>query len=249
MLLNLSQLTPLYLDVLRCFSGKENAPIIVGGRFGLGSKDPTPAHIAAVFDNLILEDANELEVLLIATYGRKKLEKGLLVNLTDGGEGAVGSIQSDEIKKWRSDKWKGSKNPMFGKIGEENPRYNKERPQEVKNKISEGNKGKVRTEETKRKLSEAKKGKKHTEEAIKNMMGKIPSEKVIKAAMERWTGANNMNAVRVIHIETLKEFNTIKEGCDYFELNYHRELARIGRSYKTAQFKKVTPIKGISEDI
>ena len=49
--------------------------------------------------------------------------------------------------------------------------------------------------------------------------------------------------------ETLKEFNTIKEGCDYFELNYHRELARIGRSYKTAQFKKVTPIKGISEDI
>lgn len=47
---------PLYLDVLRCFSGKENAPVIVGGRFGLGSKDPTPAHIAAVFDNLILEE-------------------------------------------------------------------------------------------------------------------------------------------------------------------------------------------------
>lgn len=47
---------PLYLDVLRCFSGKENAPIIVGGRFGLGSKDPTPAHIAAVFDNLILDE-------------------------------------------------------------------------------------------------------------------------------------------------------------------------------------------------
>jgi pyruvate-ferredoxin/flavodoxin oxidoreductase len=47
---------PLYLDVLRCFSGKENAPVIVGGRFGLGSKDPTPAHIAAVFDNLILDE-------------------------------------------------------------------------------------------------------------------------------------------------------------------------------------------------
>ena len=47
---------PLYLDVLRCFFGKENAPIIVGGRFGLGSKDPTPIHIAAVFDNLILDE-------------------------------------------------------------------------------------------------------------------------------------------------------------------------------------------------
>jgi len=47
---------PLYLDVLRCFFGKENSPTIVGGRFGLGSKDPTPAHIASVFDNLILDE-------------------------------------------------------------------------------------------------------------------------------------------------------------------------------------------------
>lgn len=47
---------PLYLDALRCFFGKENAPCIVGGRFGLGSKDPTPVHIAAVFDNLILKE-------------------------------------------------------------------------------------------------------------------------------------------------------------------------------------------------
>ena len=31
---------PLYLDVVRAFYGKENAPMIVGGRFGLGSKDP-----------------------------------------------------------------------------------------------------------------------------------------------------------------------------------------------------------------
>ncbi len=47
---------PLYLDVVRSFFGKGNAPTIVGGRFGLGSKDPTPAHIAAVFDNLILDE-------------------------------------------------------------------------------------------------------------------------------------------------------------------------------------------------
>ena len=47
---------PLYLDILRSFFGKQNAPVIVGGRFGLGSKDPTPVHIAAVFDNLILDE-------------------------------------------------------------------------------------------------------------------------------------------------------------------------------------------------
>ncbi|ALB46922.1 pyruvate:ferredoxin (flavodoxin) oxidoreductase [Clostridium beijerinckii] len=46
---------PLYLDVSRAFFGMDNAPIVVGGRFGLGSKDPTPAHIAAVYDNLFLD--------------------------------------------------------------------------------------------------------------------------------------------------------------------------------------------------
>ncbi|NFO04403.1 pyruvate:ferredoxin (flavodoxin) oxidoreductase [Clostridium botulinum] len=43
---------PLYLDIRSAFYGKENAPVIIGGRFGLGSKDPNPAHIAAVYDNL-----------------------------------------------------------------------------------------------------------------------------------------------------------------------------------------------------
>ena len=44
---------PLYLDITRAFYGKENAPVIVGGRFGLGSKDPTPDQIAAVYENLL----------------------------------------------------------------------------------------------------------------------------------------------------------------------------------------------------
>lgn len=43
---------PLYLDIVKAFNGKENAPMIIGGRFGLGSKDPTPSDIAAVFKNL-----------------------------------------------------------------------------------------------------------------------------------------------------------------------------------------------------
>lgn len=47
---------PLYLDIKNAFFGQEGAPIIVGGRYGLGSKDFTPAHIAAVFENLKLEN-------------------------------------------------------------------------------------------------------------------------------------------------------------------------------------------------
>lgn len=45
---------PLYLDVKECFYGKDNAPVIVGGRYGLGSNDTTPAQILSVFENLAL---------------------------------------------------------------------------------------------------------------------------------------------------------------------------------------------------
>ncbi len=43
---------PLYLDVRDLYYNKENAPIIVGGRYGLSSKDTTPAMIISVFDNM-----------------------------------------------------------------------------------------------------------------------------------------------------------------------------------------------------
>jgi len=47
---------PLYLDVKELFYGKENAPVIVGGRYGLSSKDTTPAMMISVFDNLKLAE-------------------------------------------------------------------------------------------------------------------------------------------------------------------------------------------------
>ncbi len=43
---------PLFLDVEDLYYGKPNAPLIVGGRYGLSSKDTTPAQIIAVFENL-----------------------------------------------------------------------------------------------------------------------------------------------------------------------------------------------------
>ena len=50
---------PLYLDIKSAFYGRENAPVIVGGRYGLGSKDPNPADIAAVFANLSKEEPKD----------------------------------------------------------------------------------------------------------------------------------------------------------------------------------------------
>ncbi len=47
---------PLYLDVKDIFYRKENAPLIVGGRYGLSSKDTTPVQIISVFENLEQEE-------------------------------------------------------------------------------------------------------------------------------------------------------------------------------------------------
>ena len=47
---------PLYLDVKSAFYDVENKPLIVGGRYGLGSSDTTPAKIIAVYNNLSLPE-------------------------------------------------------------------------------------------------------------------------------------------------------------------------------------------------
>jgi pyruvate-ferredoxin/flavodoxin oxidoreductase len=57
---------PLYLDIRDLFYGKENAPVIVGGRYGLSSKDTTPAMIKSVFDNLkMAEPKNNFTVGIV----------------------------------------------------------------------------------------------------------------------------------------------------------------------------------------
>ncbi|MDD3479742.1 MAG: pyruvate:ferredoxin (flavodoxin) oxidoreductase [Paludibacteraceae bacterium] len=45
---------PLYLDVKDVLYGQKEVPLVVGGRYGLGSKDTTPAQILAVYENLSL---------------------------------------------------------------------------------------------------------------------------------------------------------------------------------------------------
>jgi pyruvate-ferredoxin/flavodoxin oxidoreductase len=43
---------PLYQDVCTVFQERAETPVIVGGRYGLGSKDFTPTMVKSVFDNL-----------------------------------------------------------------------------------------------------------------------------------------------------------------------------------------------------
>ncbi|MDO4211282.1 MAG: pyruvate:ferredoxin (flavodoxin) oxidoreductase [Bacteroidales bacterium] len=47
---------PLYLDVKEALYGQADAPVVVGGRYGLGSNDTTPAQILSVYENLALPE-------------------------------------------------------------------------------------------------------------------------------------------------------------------------------------------------
>ncbi|NLM09606.1 MAG: pyruvate:ferredoxin (flavodoxin) oxidoreductase [Clostridiaceae bacterium] len=50
---------PLYLDIKNLFYNRDDRPLIVGGRYGLGSKDTTPSQIKAVFDNMKEENPKD----------------------------------------------------------------------------------------------------------------------------------------------------------------------------------------------
>ena len=50
---------PLFLDIKALFQGKENAPLVIGGRYGLSSKDTTPAQIASIYENLELPEPKD----------------------------------------------------------------------------------------------------------------------------------------------------------------------------------------------
>lgn len=57
---------PLYLDIVEVFSRQENKPLIVGGRYGLSSKDTTPSMMMSVYENLKLkEPKNQFSVGII----------------------------------------------------------------------------------------------------------------------------------------------------------------------------------------
>ncbi len=57
---------PMYLDIRDIYYGKENAPVIIGGRYGLSSKDTTPSMMLSVFENMgSSEPKNQFTVCII----------------------------------------------------------------------------------------------------------------------------------------------------------------------------------------
>ena len=77
---------PLYLDVKDIFYGKQNQPLVIGGRYGLSSKDTTPAQMLAVFENLAsAEPKNHFTVGITDDVTNLSLEVGEEISLAKPG--------------------------------------------------------------------------------------------------------------------------------------------------------------------
>lgn len=100
---------PLYIDISAVYQHKNEGMIIVGGRYGLGSKDFTPSMAKAVFDNLKMkEPKNNFTVGIIDDVTNTSLSIKEKIDATPegvvqckfwglGGDGTVGA-NKDAIK-------------------------------------------------------------------------------------------------------------------------------------------------------
>ena len=97
---------PLYLDVRAAFYASDRNPMIIGGRYGLGSKDLVPADVVAVFDNLAsAEPKNNFTVSIVDDVTNTSLPVGEAIDVTKegtkackfwglGSDGTVGANKS-----------------------------------------------------------------------------------------------------------------------------------------------------------
>lgn len=97
---------PLYLDVVNAFYNHPNKPVIVGGRFGLGSKDTRPSQILSVFDNLRAQSPkNRFTIGIVDDVSNTSLPEGEIIDTTPqgtirckfyglGSDGTVGANKS-----------------------------------------------------------------------------------------------------------------------------------------------------------
>ena len=137
--------------------------------------------------NLTEKEAFRHEIYMIAVFGRKDLGTGILINMTNGGDGPSGRIVSEETRRKLSEAGKDhivseeqkikQRKKMKGRIKKHNlseegrkklskimlgnTRHNKPHSEEAKKKISQGHKGKKLTEEHRKKLRDSHIGIKH----------------------------------------------------------------------------------------
>ncbi len=176
-----------------------------------------------VYEDIEHDEAKNIEILLIEKYGRKDLGLGNLVNMTDGGEGSLGLICSEETRQKRSEAMKGKTISEETKLKMSEWHKGKTLSEETKLKMSEAKKN--MSDETKQKIGEAAKGRTHLDESKQKMSLHQRNKKGVKGyyfnkAFKKWVAKIEINK-KVIHLGL---FDTPGEAADAYQkakLIYH----------------------------
>ena len=134
---------PFYIGIGKLPNYKRAYQTIKRNGFWHNIVSKTNYEVEILFDDISWEEAEKKEIEFITLYGRKDLDNGTLVNLTNGGEGSLKRAHTEESKLKMSKARKGVP-----------------KSEEWKRKISESHKGMKITEETRQKLIDSHKGKK-----------------------------------------------------------------------------------------
>lgn len=149
--------------------------------------------------DLTWEDAIELEKILISFYGRRDLNLGTLVNMTDGGDGNQNIIFTEETKRKMSESRK-------GRVCSEETRI----------KIGKANKGNKLSEERKKEISEFQKGKRLSDNHKLNISKGISNNLI-----------NNKSAKLILDLNTGIYYYSTKDASFAINMNHSTLRAQL----------------------
>jgi hypothetical protein len=172
-------------------------------------KNKTEILVEILHNNIEWEEACEIEIQLIKKYGRINNKTGILSNMTDGGEGTLNKVISDDTRYLLGNGVRGKQRTDESRLKQSITSKGIKKTKEHSEKIRQYRLGKKMSEESKKKMSENSKGRqtwnkgvKFSEESKikmrdskkgKNILGSNPNSKIV------------LNTENGIYYDTLKE--------------------------------------------
>lgn len=140
----------------------------------------TDYEVEILFDDLTWEEACKKEMEFIKLYGRYDLGNGCLVNMTDGGDGKLGSYHNEETKKRIAEFQRGNKWNLNRKAKEET-----KLKMSISHRGNKSNTGKKLSLEHRKNISEGLKGNKNLL-GNKIWLGKNHTEETKEKLRQAW---------------------------------------------------------------
>lgn len=165
--------------------------------------------VEILYDNLDWKTACDIEKKLIKQYGRINNNTGILSNMTDGGEGTLNKIISEDTRYSLGKGNRGKKRTEESKKRQSDSTKGVKKPEGHGDKIRQFRIGKKMSEESKLKISKNSKGRSSWNKGLKfseeSKLKMSLSKKNKKISAENPKSKMVLNTVTGIYYDTLKE--------------------------------------------